>query len=141
MQQVAKSLDAVQTELTSLTTRIVMAEGELPTLKKDTKKVSVGISNTQEKLQSYQRKFANLEDHSKRCNIRGYSMPESAEQDAPVQFLERMILLWFPTVKHLKSEIECVHRINSRSSPKEGDRQQAFIFCCLCFCGSPSCRR
>lgn len=117
----AKNLDAVQTELTSLTTRIVMAEGELPTLKKDTKKVSVGISNTQEKLQSYQRKFANLEDRSRRCNIRGYGMPESAERDSPVQFPEKKVPVWFPTVKHLKPEIERAHRINSQSSPKEGD--------------------
>ena len=52
MQQVANRLDAVQAELTSLTIRIVTAEGELTTLKKDTKKVSVVISNTQGKLQS-----------------------------------------------------------------------------------------
>lgn len=47
MQQVANRLDAMQTELTSLTTRIVSTEGELTTMKKDTKKVSTVISNTQ----------------------------------------------------------------------------------------------
>lgn len=60
-------------------------------------------------------------------------MPENAEQDAPVQFLERMIPVWFPALKHLKPEIERAHRINSRGSLKEGDRPRAFIFCCLRF--------
>ena len=133
MQQVANRLDAVQAELTSLTTRIVAAEGELTNLKKDTKKVSVVICNTQEKLQSYEREFADLEDRSRRRNIRVYGMPENAEQGVPVQFLERMIPEWFPTLKHLKPEIERAHRINSRGLPKEGDRPQAFIFCCLRF--------
>ena len=113
MQQVANRLDAVQSELTLLTVRIVMAEGELTTQKKDTKKMSVVISNMQEKLQSYQRRFADLEDCSRRCNIWVHGMPENAEQDAPVQFPERMIPEWFPPLKHLKPEIERVQRINS----------------------------
>ena len=47
----ANRLDAVQAKLTSLTMWIVMTEGELTALKKDTEKVSAVISNTQEKLQ------------------------------------------------------------------------------------------
>lgn len=50
-----------------------------------------------------------------------------------MQFLEGMIPVWFPALKHLKPEIERAHRIYSGGSPKEGDRLWPFIFCCLRF--------
>lgn len=133
MQQVANKLDAMQTELACLTTRIVSAEGELDTLKNDTKKHFTNFSSMQSKLLGFEQKIADLEDRNRRCNIRVYGLPENAEKDAPVQFLERMIPAWFPALKHLKPEIERAHRIYSGGYPREGERPRAFIFCCLRF--------
>lgn len=132
MQQVANKLDAMQTELASLNTRIISAEGDLTSLKKDAKRVSAVLSDTEDKLQGFERKIADLEDRGRRYNIRVYGLPEDAEKDAPVQYLERMIPVWFPALKHQKPEIERAHRINSGGPSKEG-RPRAFIFCCLRF--------
>ncbi len=105
LQQVANKLDAVQTELTSLSTRIVSAKGELSALKSDTKNPAI-LSTNQDKLRPFDQKIADLEDRNGSCNIRVYGLSENAEKDAPVQFLERMIPIWFPALKHLKPEIE-----------------------------------
>lgn len=73
MQQVANKLDAVQTELASLTTRIILAEGELATLKSDPKKDSAVLTlTTHDKLLSFKQKITDLEDRNRRCNIRVY---------------------------------------------------------------------
>lgn len=133
LQQVASKLDAMQTELASLTTRIISAEGEMATVESDTKKNSAAISTVQEKQRSFEQKMADLEDRSRRCNIRVYGLPENIEKDEPVQYLQRMLPVWFPTLKHPQPEIERAHRIFRGAPPKEGERPRAFIFCCLRF--------
>lgn len=133
MQQVTDKLDAMKTELASVTTRVISVEGDLATVKMDTKKTSTALSNVQEKLQSFEQKIVDLEDRNRRCNIRVYGLPENTEKDAPVQFLERMIPVWFPALKHPQPEIERAHRIFRGGPPREGERPRAFIFCCLHF--------
>ncbi|KAL7377469.1 hypothetical protein ABVT39_000143 [Epinephelus coioides] len=44
-----------------------------------------------------------------------------------------MIPVWFPTLKDLQPEIECAHRIFRGGPRRDGERPQAFIFCCLRF--------
>ncbi|KAK1906791.1 LINE-1 type transposase domain containing protein 1 [Dissostichus eleginoides] len=133
LDRVANKIDAMQSELATVTTRITSAEGELDALKNSTKKDSTVLSTVQEKMLGFEQKIADLEDRNRRCNIRVYGLREDAEGDAPVQFLERMIPTWFPALKQLKPEIERAHRIFRGGPPTEGERPRAFIFCCLRF--------
>ncbi|KAJ8258008.1 hypothetical protein GJAV_G00192110 [Gymnothorax javanicus] len=85
----------------------------------------------QERVLAYERKMADLEDRGRRCNVRVYGLPENIEKDAPIQYLERMIPIWFPSVT--QPEVERAHRISRGGPPSEGERHRPFIFCCLRF--------
>ncbi|KAF3835646.1 hypothetical protein F7725_028204 [Dissostichus mawsoni] len=132
LDRVANKIDAMHSELATVTTRITSAEGELDALKNSTKKDSTVLSTVQEKMLGFEQKIADLEDRNRRCNIRVYGLPRT-RRVTPRQFLERMIPTWFPALKQLKPEIERAHRIFRGGPPTEGERPRAFIFCCLRF--------
>lgn len=104
-----------------------MAEGELATLKNNVKKDSSVHSIMREKLLNFELKIADLEDRNRRCNVQVYGLPENTEKGTPVQFLECMIPVWFPALKHLKPEIERAHRIYSGGPPHEGERPRTHL--------------
>lgn len=107
--------------------RIISAEGELATLKNTVKKDSSVHSIMQEKLLNFKRKIADLEDRNRRCNVQVYGLPENTEKDTPVPFLELMIPVWFPALKHLKPEIERTHRIYSGGPSHEGEQPRTHL--------------
>lgn len=131
VQQLTSRLDTMQSELASVTSRVITTEGEIATMKRDTSENSSSISKMQERLLGYEQKMADLEDRNRRCNIRVYGLPENIEKDPPIQYFERMIPIWFPSIK--QPEIERAQRIFRGGPPREGERTRTFIFCCLRF--------
>uniref|UniRef100_A0A8B9HH37 L1 transposable element RRM domain-containing protein n=1 Tax=Astyanax mexicanus TaxID=7994 RepID=A0A8B9HH37_ASTMX len=78
-------------------------------------------------LEATEAKLAELEDRSRRSNVRLVGLLEGSEGDDPVGYIQKAIKSWFPSLAHKEMEIERAHRIYRKS--KDGrNTPRVFIF-------------
>uniref|UniRef100_A0A8C4X6L1 Uncharacterized protein n=1 Tax=Erpetoichthys calabaricus TaxID=27687 RepID=A0A8C4X6L1_ERPCA len=74
------------------------------------------IDSVKAQLEAFWDKMADLEDRSRRCNIRITGLPEGAEGDDPRSFLRCQLPVWLPTLPSGDIKIMRAHRISSSTS-------------------------
>ncbi|MGH0147252.1 UNVERIFIED_CONTAM: hypothetical protein FKN15_011611 [Acipenser sinensis] len=79
------------------------------------------------RLKSMERKVADLEDRSRRNNIRLVGLPEGIEGEDAVGFLQDMLPKWFPALSQRKFEIERGHRIYGHFSSDDRKPRQLIL--------------
>uniref|UniRef100_A0A3B1KGD5 L1 transposable element RRM domain-containing protein n=1 Tax=Astyanax mexicanus TaxID=7994 RepID=A0A3B1KGD5_ASTMX len=78
-------------------------------------------------LSSREKKLADLEDRSRRNNVRLVGLPEGTEGSDPTGFNQKAIKEWFPTLANSEMEVERAHRVY-RSQKDTRNSPRVFIF-------------
>ncbi|CAM4641359.1 unnamed protein product [Leuciscus chuanchicus] len=114
LRSMKEEMDSLSKNVASITTKVDNLQGSLRSTKKD---ANLCLSQ----LEQMQRKCNDLEDRSRRNNVRLVNLPTGMEGDDPVGFLQKMLPKWIPDLSTRSSRIEIdrVHRVYSSSnSPK-----------------------
>ncbi len=118
-----EEMDSLSKSLVTITTNVDNLQGSLRKTKKDT---NLCLSQ----IEQMQWKYSDLEDRSRRNNVRLVNLPTGMEGDDPVGFLQKMLPKWIPelSARPCPIEIDRAHRVYSNSnSPKP----RSIIFCLL----------
>uniref|UniRef100_A0A3B4V1X0 L1 transposable element RRM domain-containing protein n=1 Tax=Seriola dumerili TaxID=41447 RepID=A0A3B4V1X0_SERDU len=84
------------------------------------------VANHETVLHTLELKLADMEDRNRRCNIRIIGLKEGAEGSNSVQYLNRALPEWFPSLQTAQPEIMRAHRIYDGRSAR--DRPRTLIF-------------
>lgn len=84
------------------------------------------VTNLRKQLEQLTDKFTDIEDRSRRNNVRLVGLPEGAEGSDAVGFLRANLSKWIPALKGRDIEIDRAHRIYD--GRKNSDRPRTLIF-------------
>lgn len=122
LQQMAEDtevkLGAIQADLHSLNKSVGSINVELNKIRSDVESNRRKLASQETALEMMQRKLADVEDRSKRCNVRVIGLPEGTEGYNAVQFLTKSMPKWFPTLSNMEGEIMRAHRVYSDDRKK-----------------------
>ncbi|KAI4822762.1 hypothetical protein KUCAC02_008291 [Chaenocephalus aceratus] len=79
-------------------------------------------------LDMMQLKLADMEDRSRRCNVRITGLAEGLEGSNAIPFLTHSLPKWFPSLSNLKGELMRAHRIYSDDRKKQVGATRTLIF-------------
>lgn len=93
------------------------------------------------RLDTVEQQLVELQDRSRRSNVRLVGLPEGLEKDDPVGFIKRSLPVWLPALKDENIEVERAHRIYANPSrgssktprSKTPEQPRVFIFKLLRF--------
>ncbi len=74
--------------------------------------------------------MTDLQNRSRRSNLRLQGLPEGAEKDDPIGFLKRSLPIWIPSLAGKDIEIERVHRVYTRASTDRSKNHECFSSNC-----------
>lgn len=111
---------AHMTALQSLCSKVDFLTGE----QREQKKV---VNEHTRRLDGLEQQVTDLQDRSRRSNLRLLGLPEGAEKDDPVGFLKRSLPTWIPSLAGKEIEIERAHRVYSRAST-DHPKPRVFLF-------------
>lgn len=101
LQQMGKDTEgklcAIQTHLVTLSDSIGTINAEMGKIRSDVKGNSKLLATQEATLQQMQLKLADMEDRSRRCNIRITGLTEGLEGSSAVQYLTQSLPKWFPS--------------------------------------------
>ncbi len=86
-------------------------QGRLDAASANVRAVKHDVGDIQKELLNLRQKVAEMEDRSRRSNLRLVGLPESAEGENAIQFLQDNLPLWIPSLAGEKIEIQRAHRI------------------------------
>ena len=86
----------------------------------------MAVANHKTELHTLELKMADLEDRNRRCNTRIIGLKEGAEGSNCVQYLNRALPEWFPSLQNEQPEIMRAHQIYDGRSAR--DRPHTLIF-------------
>lgn len=89
LRSLKEEMDSLSKGMASVTTKVDDLQGSLRETKKDT-------NFCMSQLDKLQRKCNDLEDRSRRNNVRLVNLPSGMEGDDPVGFLQKMLPKWIP---------------------------------------------
>ncbi|RXN24319.1 LINE-1 type transposase domain-containing 1 [Labeo rohita] len=78
-------------------------------------------------MDALEQQVTDLQDRSRRSNLRLLGLPEGAEKDDPIGFLKRSLPTWIPSLAGKDIEIERAHRVYSRAST-DHSKPRVFLF-------------
>lgn len=127
--EMATMRSELSTHMATMCSKIDALSGE----QRDQKKI---LHSHDKRLDTVEQQLVELQDRSRRNNLRLIGLPEGLEKDDPVGFLKRSLPVWFPSLKDKNIEIERAHRIysnppkrNSKTPQiKRPERPRVFIF-------------
>ena len=132
LQQMAEGteakLGAIQADLLSLNESVGSVNVELDKIRSDVDSNRGKLASQESALEMMQRKLADMEDRSRRCNIRVIGLPEGTEGSNAVQFLTKSLPKWFPTLSNMEGEIMRAHRVYSDDRKKSSGSRTLIFF-------------
>lgn len=112
-------LDTIKTEVTK-------NSNDIKKLKTDHKGLSTQLAKTEQSFQTttckLEANIAELEDRSRRDNVRIINLPEKVESGNAADFVSSSLFKWFPTLIGEKMEVMRAHRIGPERSTASGPR-------------------
>lgn len=121
-----EKLSTIQTELVTLRESIGTVNKDIGKIRAKVKENTTVLSSHGSMLEELQRKLAEMEDRSRRCNLRIVGLVEGAEGANAVQFLAQSLPKWYPSLKDCPLEIMRAHRIRPRDDKRQGPRTLIF---------------
>uniref|UniRef100_A0A671QM50 L1 transposable element RRM domain-containing protein n=1 Tax=Sinocyclocheilus anshuiensis TaxID=1608454 RepID=A0A671QM50_9TELE len=124
---VLEKLSAVATHVEQVENRVTEAETRISAVEDTVSRDNADLNEVKKKLDAALEKIDDLENRSRRCNIRIIGLPEGEEGTNPVSFLRT----WLPNLlntdfKNHQVKIERAHRVPSRL-PTSGERPRALM--------------
>ena len=120
MENVQK-LSAIHAELASLTASISTVKSDVDKLKCKVENNCSTLDGHYQAFGELELKMADLEDRSRRCNIRVIGLKERLEGFNAIQYLTHSLPKWFPALADVPVEVMSAHRIYSDA--KQGDNR------------------
>lgn len=121
-------LTSIQTDLMVLSESIGTVKAEMGKIRLDVVKNSGMLATHEDTLDMMQLKLADMEDRSRRCNVRITGLAEGLEGSNAIQFLTHSLPKWFPSLGNLKGELMRAHRIYSDDRKKQVGATRTLIF-------------
>uniref|UniRef100_A0A3B1JBE8 L1 transposable element RRM domain-containing protein n=1 Tax=Astyanax mexicanus TaxID=7994 RepID=A0A3B1JBE8_ASTMX len=133
---IRNDMDNFRTNLVKIESEISMLTASLAKLGKRTDILQAaqrqdrdGIKEANDGVSKLQKRLAELEDRSRRSNLRLVGLPENEEGGDAVAFLQRQLPVWFPSLAGKSSlEIERAHRVYSGQPNSDGNKPRTLIF-------------
>ncbi|KAL1254315.1 hypothetical protein QQF64_016544 [Cirrhinus molitorella] len=102
-------------------------QGRMDSMNANMRAVKQEVNTHQQEITDLHDKLVEMEDRSRRCNVRLVGLPESAEGENAVQFLQEHLPKWIPSLQgDGKIEIQRAHRIYG--SREKTNRPRTLIF-------------
>uniref|UniRef100_A0A672QA94 L1 transposable element RRM domain-containing protein n=1 Tax=Sinocyclocheilus grahami TaxID=75366 RepID=A0A672QA94_SINGR len=102
-------------------------QGRLDSVNANVRAVKQEVNTHQQEIMNLRDKMVEMEDRSRRCNVRLVGLPEAAEGENAVQFLQEYLPKWIPSLQGGgKIEIQRAHRIYG--SRDKTNRPRTLIF-------------
>ncbi|KAI4830857.1 hypothetical protein KUCAC02_002461 [Chaenocephalus aceratus] len=112
-------LTSIQTDLMVLSESIGTVKAEMGKIRLDVVKNSGMLATHEDTLDMMQLKLVDMEDRSRRCNVRITGLAEGLKGSNAIQFLTHSLPKWFPSLGNLKGELMRAHRIYSDDRKKQ----------------------
>lgn len=122
-----EKLRAIQTDLLALSESIGTVNVEMGKIRSNVENNSERLVSQEAVLETMKLKLADMEDRSRRCNVRITGLPEGLKGSNAIQFLTNSLPKWFPTLGNLQGEIMHAHRVYSDNKKKTGPRTRQHI--------------
>lgn len=131
LQEINTSLQYIRTELERQDTTVQDLKQQVDDTKRKNREISKSVKACVSDQKELEQKLAELEDRSRRNNVRITGLAEGREASDPIGFLQRQLPVWIPTLRDRPIiEIERAHRIYAKGKGKKpGSR--TMIFKCL----------
>ncbi|ROL46832.1 LINE-1 type transposase domain-containing protein 1 [Anabarilius grahami] len=95
-------------------------QARMDTMNAKIRVVKQDVNTHQQEILNLRDKLVEMEDRSRRCNVRLVGLPESAEGENAVQFLQEHLPKWIPSLQGGgKIEIQHAHRIYGNRDKNE----------------------
>lgn len=120
----------IRADFTSQKKEVGEIRKEVSVMRADVGANSSKLAEHDTELEAMRAKLADVEDRSRRCNVRINGLPEGLEGSNAIQFLTQKLPEWFPSLSNLQGEIMRAHRIYNRTGATNV-RSRTLIFCCL----------
>lgn len=104
-------LDNIQSELSSCSNGVRELRDRYSSLSSRVGKVEKSQDKCAARLTAFEEKMADLEDRSRRDNVRILNLPEGVEATNLTAYISASIPVWFPSLADTKPEIMRAHRI------------------------------
>lgn len=125
-------LNTLHSDRTSLATTTTANKASIVTLTSNVASHKTSIDDHEERLKKLEAKLADSEDRNRRCNLRIVGLKEGVEGSNTVQYLNKALLVWFPSLQTEKLEVMRAHRIyDSREQDRDRPRPRTLIFSSL----------
>lgn len=129
-------LDKLQCEVSGIRADFTSQKKEIGKIRNEISVLQTNVGANTNKLAEHDNdleavrvKLADMEDRSRRCNVRINGLPEGTEGSNAIQFLTQNLPKWFPSLSDLQGEIMRAHRIYGTGATNV--RARTLIFCCL----------
>ncbi len=120
-------LTAMRTEFASHMTTIQNMCSKVDLLIGEQREQKKVINEHTGHLNALERQVTDLQNRSRRSNLRLLGLPEGAEKDDPIGFLKLSLPIWIPSLTGKDIEIERAHRVYSRASTDHSN-PRVFLF-------------
>ncbi|KAI4806949.1 hypothetical protein KUCAC02_017739 [Chaenocephalus aceratus] len=117
--EMEEKLTSIQTDLVVLSESIGTVKAEKGKMRLDVVNNSGILATHEATLDMMQLKLADMEDWSRRCNVRITGLAEGLEGSNAIQFLTHSLPKWFPSLSNLKGELMQAHHIYSDDRKKQ----------------------
>lgn len=104
-------LDNIQSELSSCSNGVRELRDRYSSLNSRVGKLEKNHDKSAARLTTLEEKMADLEDRSRRDNVRIMNLPEGVESSNITAYISGSLPVWFPSLSDAKPEIMRVHRI------------------------------
>lgn len=106
-----EKLNTICAELAALSASVGTIKSGVDMFKATARNNSTTLNKHNQAFQDMESKLANMEDRSRRCNIRITGLEAGFKGSNATQFLSHTLPKWFPTLCDVQIEIMRVHRI------------------------------
>lgn len=122
--EMATMRSELSSHMTTMCSKIDLLTGEQREQRKT-------LNSHAQRLDTIEQQLVDLQDRSRRNNLRLLGLPEGMEKDDAVGFIKRFLPIWLPTLVDREFEIERAHRIYA--NPANNKKPRVVIFKLLRF--------
>ncbi len=120
-----KAVTAVTGQIEQMGKSVSLLQSRYDTIQAAVRKDRDQISHLESKFDDITLKIADMEDRSRRSNVRLVGLREGVEGDDCIAFLKANLPKWIPSIANREIKIERAHRIYS---DKQSKRPRTVIF-------------
>lgn len=120
--ELSDTLTKIRLDVDVVTHEVTKLQEVTSAITKRTESTEKVANNNRRRICDLEQKIADLEDRSRRNNVRIRGVPEGAEGENVCQYVSKTLPKWLPKLKSPKPEIMRAHRVGPERSDDAGPR-------------------